>query len=290
MRVAYLGPPGTFSDDALRDAVGDRLADLEAAPEPTVLATIEAVAGGRADLALVPLENSTDGSVRATLDALAFDGPEVSIVGEYDAPITMSLIAARELELGEITKVISHPQPLAQSARFIRTELPAASSRAAASTAEAVREVSVSAEPWAALGTRSAAEIYGCVVLREGVEDSPDNVTRFIWVAPRGVVPEGEGQWKTSLCFSELGADHPGALVEALTEFSSRSVNLNRIESRPLRRELGRYMFFVDLDGAAGDEDVAGAIGALRGKAENVHVLGSYPLGGIGLPTARPGG
>ena len=142
-----------------------------------------------------------------------------------------------------------------------------------------MREVSESSEPWAALGTRSAAEIYGCVVLREGVEDSADNVTRFIWVAPRGAVPAGDGPWKTSLCFSELGADHPGALVEALTEFSSREVNLNRIESRPLRRELGRYMFFVDLDGAAGDEDVAEAIAALRGKAENVHVLGSYPVG-----------
>ncbi len=282
MRVAYLGPPGTFSADALHAAAGSR--EIEAVPQPTVLAAVEAVAAGSVDRALLPLENSTEGSVRATLDALAFDGPEVTIVGEHDEPIRMSLIAARGLELAEVSAVISHPQPLAQCARFIRDELPGASVRAAASTAEAVREVSESAEPWAALGSASAARIYDGVVLREGVEDSAENVTRFIWIARRGVVPAGSGRWKTSLCFSELGADHPGALVEALMEFSSRAVNLNRIESRPLRRELGRYMFFVDLDGAAGDDDVAAAIAALRGKAETVRVLGSYPVESSGIP------
>jgi prephenate dehydratase len=147
-----------------------------------------------------------------------------------------------------------------------------------------VREVSEGPEGLAAIGTASAAEIYGCEVLRDGIEDSDDNVTRFIWVAPAGVEPSGTGAWKTSLCFSELGADHPGALVEALTEFSSRAVNLIRIESRPLRRGLGRYMFFIDLEGRTGDETVDAAIEALRGKAESVRVLGSYPLAGPGIP------
>ena len=281
-KVAYLGPPGTFSDDALRAAAGG--AEIEAIPEPTVLDAFEAVAAGRVSLAFVPFENSTEGSVRPTLDALAFDAPGVAIVGEHDEPIHHSLIAARELELASVAAVLSHPQPLAQCAQFIRSELPAAVARATPSTAEAVREVSESPEPWVALGTQAAAGIYGCVVLRERVEDSPDNVTRFIWVAPAGVRPQGTGPWKTSLCFSELGADHPGALVEALTEFSGRDVNLTRIESRPLRQELGRYMFFCDLEGSAETPPVAEAIDALRGKAENVRVLGSYPVETGGLP------
>ena len=143
-------------------------------------------------------------------------------------------------------------------------------------------------EPWAAIGARAAAELYGGVVLREGIEDEPDNVTRFVWVAPAGTRPRGDGQWRTTLIFSELGEDHPGALVDALTEFSERGVNLTRIESRPLRRGLGRYMFFVDLDGAGDEEPVAEAIEALRGKAESVRVLGSYPVGRARRP-GKPG-
>jgi prephenate dehydratase len=115
-----------------------------------------------------------------------------------------------------------------------------------------------------------------------GVEDEPDNVTRFVWIAKTEAGPGiGPGpEWKTSLVFSELGADHPGALVEALRAFSDRQVNLTRIESRPLRRGLGRYMFFVDLEGAMADESVAEALEDLRTKAESVRVLGSYPVGG----------
>ncbi|MGH2962534.1 MAG: prephenate dehydratase, partial [Solirubrobacterales bacterium] len=162
--------------------------------------------------------------------------------------------------------------------------LPAAEVRAAASTAEAVRSVAESEEPWAALAARSAAEIYGCVVLADGVEDGPDNVTRFVWIAPEDVRPEGEGGWRTTLVFSELGEDHPGALVEALLEFSRRGVNLTRIESRPRRRGLGRYMFFLDLEGSAEDPVVAEAIEGLRSKAESVRLLGSYPVETSGVP------
>jgi len=284
MRVAFLGPSGTFSEDALRGAA--RGARIEPIATATISDAILAVDEGRAERALVPFENSIEGSVRATLDALAFDAPGVTIVGEHDQPISHSLIARRELDLDRVEVVISHPQPSAQCARFIRSHLPQARVRSAASTADAVREVGEAERPWAALGAASAAELYGCVVLREGVEDEPDNVTRFVWIAPAGTEPAGEGPWKTSLCFSELGADHPGALVEALTEFSARDVNLTRIESRPLRRGLGRYMFFVDLEGAAGAGAVAEAIGALRAKAENVRVLGSYPVGGTGIPGA----
>ena len=254
-------------------------------------AAIRAVAEGRAELAFVPFENSTEGSVRATLDTLAFDAPDVTIVGEHDEPIRHSLIARTRLGLEEVEVVLSHPQASSQCARFLRNELPAATVRAAASTADAVRDVASREERWAALGAAGAAEIYGCVVLREGVEDEPDNLTRFVWVAAgatRSPEATAGAAWRTTLCFSELGADHPGALVEALLEFSSRDVNLVRIESRPLRTGMGRYMFFVDLEGAARDPAVGEAIAALRAKAESVRVLGSYPVDVSG-PPALPG-
>jgi prephenate dehydratase len=277
VRVAYLGPPGTFTEDALREAAGG--SDLDAIPAPSVYAAILSVDAGEADRAFVPFENSIEGAVRSTLDTLAFDAPEVALVGEHDFAVTHCLIARAELDLGEIQVVLSHPQGTAQCARFIREQLPAAEVRAAASTAEAVRIVSESDRPWAALGAASAAELYGCVVLRRGVEDEPDNVTRFVWIAPSGTEPEGEGPWRTSLIFSELGADKPGALVDALQAFSAQGVNLTRIESRPRRGGLGRYMFFIDLEGGVSDEPVAGAIEELRSHAESVRVLGSYPIG-----------
>ena len=114
--------------------------------------------------------------------------------------------------------------------------------------------VAESVRPWAAIGSRAAAELYGCAILREGIEDEADNVTRFVWIAPAGTEPASGEAWKTSLVFSELGEDHPGALVDALSEFSDREINLSRIESRPLRSGLGRYMFFCDLEGAATDD------------------------------------
>ncbi|MDX6584097.1 MAG: prephenate dehydratase [Solirubrobacterales bacterium] len=285
VRVAYLGPAGTFSEQALREA--GVAGTIEPLPMATIHDAIIAVDRGEAERALVPFENSTEGSVRATLDTLAFDAPTVTIVGEHDQPITNSLIAREEIELGKIEVVVSHPQANAQCRRFLRTELPQAEVRAASSTADAVREVAESERPLAALGASSAAVVYGCVVLREGVEDEAGNVTRFVWLAPGGTESEGAGPWRTTLIFSELGADHPGALVEALTEFSSRDVNLTRIESRPLREGgLGRYMFFCDLEGGVGDDPVAEAVGALRTKAENVRVLGSYPLRTSGIPGA----
>ena len=225
--------------------------------------------------------------MRSTLDTLAFDAENVEIAGEHDQPIANSLIARRELALSEVKVVLSHPQANAQCAHFLRQNLPDAQVRAVASTADAVREVGESDQPWAALGPASAASLYDCVVLREHVDDESANVTRFVWLAPAGVEPAtAGGAWRTTLVFSELGEDHPGALVDALTEFSSRGVNLTRIESRPRRRELGRYMFFLDIEGPAGDEAVGAAIDGLRAKAESVRVLGSYPIAARGIPGA----
>jgi prephenate dehydratase len=276
MKIAYLGPAGTFTEDALGEAAG--ASEYEPLRTATIHDAILAVDRGEAERALVPFENSIEGSVRGTLDALAFEAEAVTIVGEHDYAVRAHLIAREGTELGAIEAVLSHQQPLAQCARFLREQLPGVETRSVSSTAAAVRMVAESVRPWAAIGARAAAELYGCEILREGIQDEADNVTRFVWIAPSDVRPEGDGAWRTTLIFSELGADHPGALVDALTEFSSREVNLTRLESRPLRRELGRYMFFVDIEGADSAPDVAAAIEALRAKAENVRVLGSYPV------------
>jgi len=277
MRIAYLGPAGTFTEDALGEATS--ATDFEPLRTATIHDAILAVEAGEADRALVPFENSIEGSVRGTLDTLAFDAGSVAIVGEHDYRVRVHLIARDQVEIEAVEAVLSHQQPLAQCARFLRETLPEIELRSVSSTAAAVRMVSESSRPWAALGSRAAAQLYGCTILREGVEDEAGNVTRFVWIAPEGTEPEGNGPWKTSLVFSELGEDHPGALVNALNEFSSRDINLSRIESRPLRSGLGRYMFFCDLEGAAGDEPVAEAISQLRSKADSVRILGSYPLG-----------
>ena len=284
MRIAYLGPRGTFSEDALRAALGDEA--VEEVPVPSVYDAIVAVREGTAERALVPFENSIEGAVTTTLDTLAFDAGGVTLVGEYDLPISLCLIAREQVGLDTIEVVLSHPQPSAQCARYLRASLPRAEVRVAPSTAEAVRRVVETEQPWAAVGTASAAELYGAKILREGIEDEPDNVTRFVWVAPEGTSPSGSGAWRTSLVFSELGEDHPGALVDALQVFSDRDVNLTRIESRPLRRGLGRYQFFLDIEGAAEEEPLRGAIEALRSKAETVRVLGSWP---IDAPPGVPG-
>lgn len=282
MRIAYLGPAGTFTEDALRESLASS-AEYEPMLTATIHDAILAVAEGRADRALAPFENSIEGSVRTTLDALALDIEGVEIVGEHDYRVKPVLIAARQLPLDQVEEVRSHPQPLSQCARYLRETLPQASLRAAESTAQAVREISESERPIAALGARSAAELYGCVVLDEAEPDAADNITRFVWIAPEGSGQRGpqapsQGRWKTSLVFSELGADHPGALVSALKEFSDRDVNLSRIESRPLRQGLGRYMFFLDAEGGLHEEPVAAAVTALQGMAERVKILGSYPV------------
>jgi prephenate dehydratase len=277
MKIAYLGPAGTFTEDALGEALPE--GGFEPLRTATIHDAILAVERGEADRALVPIENSLEGSVRLTLDTLAFEAAAVSIAGEHDYRVRVHLIVRKGTRTEDVEAVLSHPQPLAQCRRFLRETFPAAELRNASSTAAAVRMVSESSRPWAALGARAASAMYGCELLREGVEDSDDNVTRFVWIAPEGTEAAGDGQWKTSLVFSEVGADHPGALVECLSEFSGRGINLSRIESRPLRQGLGRYMFFCDLEGRETEPPVAEAIAALRTKAASVRILGSYPVG-----------
>ncbi len=252
-------------------------------PFPTIYDTVAAVQEGLVELALVPIENSLEGSVNATLDALAFETEDVEIVGELVHPIRHCLIAREELQLGVIEVVVSHPQANAQCARFIRAHLPQARVMPGSSTAEAVRLVADHGGAWAALGNRLAAELYGGVVLRSGVEDVAGNETRFVWLA-RNAEPLGElglavqgGSWKTAIVFWGVGAESPGWLVRCLSEFAAREVNLTRIESRPRKQGLGRYMFFVDLEGRSTEVRIREALAGLREQVQALRVLGSFP-------------
>jgi prephenate dehydratase len=275
MRVGYLGPQGTFTHEALMSTPGAGDYDLE--PLPTVYDTVMAVHEGAVERALVPIENSLEGSVNATLDALAVETEDVRIVGETVHEIRHCLIARRPRELEEIETVVSHPQASAQCARFIRARLAQARVVPAASTADAVRMVAEADGVWAALGNRLSADIYGCEVLRAGVEDTPANETRFVWLAREHAAVDSHGPWKTSIVFWGVGDDAPGWLVRCLSEFAFRGVNLTMIESRPRKQGLGHYMFFADLEGQAGDGPVAGALEAVRAQTEQLRVLGSYP-------------
>jgi prephenate dehydratase len=280
MRLGFLGPAGTFSEEALRAATAGDGGDGELVPFASIHETVMAVQGGAIDRALVPIENSLEGGVSATLDALALEAREVEIVGETVLAIRNCLIARQDIALDAIETVVSHPQPLGQCARFLRAELPRATVRATTSTADAVREIAASDAPWAALGPRSAAALYGCRVLRDGIDDEADNATRFVWLARAGTAPvaaDGASAWKTSVVFAGAGDRSPGWLVRCLSEFAFRGVNLTRIESRPRKGRLGHYLFHVDMEGRAGDPSVADAIAALGGHCEEVRLLGSYP-------------
>jgi prephenate dehydratase len=277
MRVGYLGPAGTVSHEALMTAPAANGHEL--VPLPTLHAAVLAVHDGDVDRALVPIENSLEGAVAPTLDALAFETEDVAIVGELRHPVHLCLLAAAPLALAAVRTVVSHPQATGQCARFLREVLPGAQVVAAPSTADAVRQVAAGSESAAALGTRLAGELYGCAVLLEDVEDDPSNETRFVWIARAGGEPVAAAgdRFKTALVFWGAGSSGPGWLVRCLAEFADREVNLTRIESRPRREGLGSYMFVVDLDGYAGTPAVAEAIEALRAHAAAVRVLGSFP-------------
>jgi prephenate dehydratase len=286
VEVGYLGPEGTFTQEAALAGVGS--VELSMVPLPTVFDVVMAVHNGDLERAVVPIENSLEGSVSATLDALAMETEAVVIVAESVHPIRQCLIAREALELDAIEVVISHPQANGQCSRFIRSRLPGARVMTTSSTADAVRMVSEQDGRWAALGTRLAAELYGCQVLRAGVEDLADNETRFVWLArlgrdgsrPRPGLPGVNGSlgpWKTAIVFWGIGSDAPGWLVNCLSEFASRGVNLTRIESRPRKQGLGRYMFFADLEGRDDEGHVREGLNGLRAHVETLRVLGSFP-------------
>jgi prephenate dehydratase len=233
---------------------------------------LAAVRSGDADAALVPLENSVEGSVPATMDGLV-EGAPLVISREVFLPVTMTLVARPGVALAEVRSLASHPHALAQSARWLATRLPAVSPLPTTSTAAAAAAVAAG-EFDAAICAPIAAERYGLATLAEDVSDHPGAVTRFVLVTTPGALPEPTGNDKTSLV--AVVGDRTGALLELLTEFAVRGISLTRIESRPTRERLGVYSFSLDCEGHIADARVGEALAALHRMCEDVRFLGSY--------------
>ncbi len=281
-RVAYLGPAGTHSEEALLHALDGDVESAELVPRNSIAQAIDDVQrDGDVLAAFVPIENSIEGAVTQTLDSLVHDAPGVQIVGELVWPVHNCLIARAPVELANVVSVASHPQALAQCRQFLRERTGARDVREALSTSEAVRAV-VEGEVDAAVASRLAAEEYGGVVVADRIEDEDGNVTRFVWLAREPLAKQwlgtGAGERKTSIVFAGFNDTSPGALVSILEEFATRDVNLTKIESRPERTRLGHYLFFADLSGAQQDPAVAAALDAVRQKVRTLRVLGSFAV------------
>ena len=270
-RVAYLGPEGTFAEAALISAGAS--SEGARSPAPSVAAALSAVRTGDADAALVPLENSVEGSVPATMDGLA-DGDPLVITREVFLPVTMTLVARPGVGLAEVRSLASHPHALAQSARWLAGHLPGVSPLPTTSTAAAAAAVAAG-EFDAAICAPIAAQRYGLATLVDDVSDHPGAVTRFVLVSPPGPLPEPTGNDKTSLV--AVVGDRTGALLELLSEFAVRGISLTRIESRPTRERLGVYSFSLDCEGHIADARVGEALAALHRVCDDVRFLGSYP-------------
>jgi prephenate dehydratase len=273
-RVAFLGPEGTFTEEAL--LADPPVGELAPFPYPSIQEVMQAVADGDAELAIVPIENSLEGSVTRTLDLLAFGFDELTIVREVTHAIRHQLIARADVRLEDVTKVVSIPIAYGQCRGFIQDHLANVEHEATDSTAEAVRRVSRVDRPWVAIGTRLAADLYECTVVRDDIEDSRDNRTRFVYLARAAAPQDLQTRYKTSIVCG-IGPDQPGTLLLILSEFAHRYVNLTKIESRPSKQGLGEYIFFIDLEGRRGDQPIEQALKCLACKLPWVKVLGSYP-------------
>ena len=270
-RFAYLGPEGTFAEAALSIAVAS--SGGARYPQPSVPAALAAVRSGEADAALVPMENSVEGSVPATMDGLA-DGDPLVITREVFLDVVFVLAARPGTDLSAVRSVASHPHGLAQTAGRLAELLPDVVPLPTSSTAGAAEAVAAG-EYDAAVCAPIAAERYGLVPLVEDLADRPGAVTRFVLVEPAGALPARTGNDKTSLV--AVVGDRTGALLGLLSEFAVRGISLTRIESRPTRERLGVYSFSLDCEGHIADRRVGEALAALHRVSDDVRFLGSYP-------------
>ena len=271
-RFGYLGPAGTFTEAALRSVPAAGRADL--LPYATVPAALDAVRSGEVDGAMVPLENSIEGSVATTLDELA-GGEPLQVTREVLLPVSFSLLGRSGTAREDVRVVATHPHAEAQCRRWLRDVLPDAEVVLAPSTADAARSVAEGRYD-AAVAAPIAAEHYGLQVLASDVQDNEGAVTRFVLVSRPGAQGPPTGADRTTL-FAFIAEDHAGALLSLLTEFAVRGVNLTRIESRPSGAKLGEYFFSIDCDGHVAEARVGEALAALHRTCVEVRVLGSYP-------------
>lgn len=269
--IGYLGPRGTYTQEALEANLPGMYKRL--VPFSNVRYVLRAVEESEVDHGIVPIENSIEGAVNVTLDTLAFEA-DLLIEREVVHQVHHRLVAREGVETGEISGIVSHPQATAQCRRFLEERFGGVPVTAANSTAEAARTVSESELPLAAIANELAARIYRLEVLEEDIQDFPRNFTRFVVVGRERLPRTGED--KTSMiCF--IQENRPGSLLEILQQFASRGINLTRIESRPTKKVLGEYYFFIDCEGHEDDAHVAEAIANLRDILRELKLLGSYP-------------
>ncbi len=271
MRIGYLGPPGTFSDEAVSRC--DLAAGGDAVPFASFQEAYEAALSGAMDAALLPIENSIEGSITAVLDLLVHR-PGLRIRREVLLPVRQFLLAPAGVRLEDVRRVLSHAQPLGQCARFLREKLPGAVLEATRSTSEAAAKIAAGEPGTAAIGSHAAAARYGLAVLAEDIQDADENLTRFVLVAREDEAPTGAD--RTSIAFT-LDRDRPGGLYEVLGEFARRGLNLSKIESRPTRASMGHYIFFLDFEAHRRDAAGADALAGVLARVDRLHLLGSYP-------------
>ena len=268
-RVAYLGPAGTFTEEAARQHSSRAVLQ----PLPTISGVALAVASGIAEEGVVPIENSLEGSVNDTLDILIRQD-RLFIRHEFVLPIEHCLLVVPTTNISDIQVIYSHPQALAQCREFLERCFPKASLVASLSTAAAVDDMKESETQAGAIAPHRAAELHGVSILAQGIQDNSSNVTRFVVLADTDHPPTGTD--KTSLCFS-FAADMPGLLYQAMGEFAHRGLNLAKVESRPSKQSLGDYTFLIDVHGHREDPPVKEALEALRQRSSMLRVFGSYP-------------
>ncbi|MDP9317838.1 MAG: prephenate dehydratase [Actinomycetota bacterium] len=285
-RYAYLGPAGTFTEQALRSLPAARGADL--LPHPTVALALDAVRTGDADAAVVPLENSVEGGVAATLDELS-TGEPLMITRELLVEVQFSLLAKPGRRVSDIGRVATHPHAAAQCRRWLAAHLPDAEVVEESSTAHAAALVATSDSPYdAAIAAPVAAATYRLATLATEIADREGAVTRFVLVSRPGPPPTPTGADKTSLVVF-IRENHPGALLELLEQFAARGVDLTRIESRPTGSALGQYCFSIDAEGHVAEARVGEALMGLHRTCADVRFLGSYPRADIKRPSDRVG-
>ena len=278
MKIAYLGPAGTFTEEALLSDPAMRAADVETVSMRSIDEVLLAVQDGQVDNGFVAIENSIEGTVNITLDTLVF-GTELLIQREVVTPIRMHLMGRKGSDVAGLERVLSFPHAIAQCRDWLANHAPRATVAAANSTADAVRTVAEWNDPTAAaIGPARAAELHGLEILAADIEDHPDNATRFVLVGADGIPPP-TGHDKTSIvCFQR--SDHPGSLHSILGQFSARDLNLTKLESRPTKKGLGDYCFVIDLEGHIDDEVIADCLRDLHAQLPALKFLGSYPAAG----------